>query len=229
MDARGYFLTDGTGSPDGRFFFTANSKSDSVSMFDTVRGRLLRVIDLNAPAQNRLLRANVVNAASLLPGPVAPGEVITIFGAGLGPEEEVSDGAGLAGVRVLFDGSEAPLLYVQSNRIFAPVPEGVSTGGSVGLAIDYQGAVTKEAGIGNSRRRPSRFFCRRHRHWPCFCPRQAPGNWSNAADPAARGRFRPLLASLGPCLAPDHYNFGSQPQRQVHHDGAPTFDRGPAW
>ena len=144
MNARGYFLSDSTCSPDGRFFFTVNSQSDSVSMFDTVRGRLLRVIDLNAPARNRLLRANVVNAASLLPGPVAPGEVITIFGAGLGPEEEVSADAGLAGVRVLFDGSEAPLLYVQSNQIYARVPEGVSTGGSVRLAIDYQGAVTEE-------------------------------------------------------------------------------------
>ncbi len=85
MHARCYFLTHCTCSPYCRFFFTANSKSYSVSMFYTVRCRLLRVIYLNAPALNRLLRANVVNAASLLPCPVSPREVITIFRACLAP------------------------------------------------------------------------------------------------------------------------------------------------
>ncbi|MFB3776553.1 MAG: IPT/TIG domain-containing protein [Bryobacteraceae bacterium] len=157
MNARGYFLTDGTASPDGRFFFTANTRSDSVSMFDVFRGRLLRVIDLHAPTQNRLLRANVVNAASLLAGPVAPGEVITIFGAGLGPEEGLTADQGPAGVRVLFDGVEATLLYVQSTQIYARVPEGVTARPSVRLAIDYQGQVTEELELGTAESAPGLF------------------------------------------------------------------------
>ncbi len=202
MDARGYFPTDSTSSPDGRFFFTANSQSDSVSMFDTVRGRLLRVIDLNAPARNRLLRANVVNAASLLPGPVAPGEVITIFGAGLGPEEEVSADAGLAGVRVLFDGSEAPLLYVQSNQIYARVPEGVSTGGSVRLAIDYQGAVTQELELETAESAPGLFTADGTGAGPALALDSA-GKLVSAANPAARGSLVTLCltGSLPPLTA----------------------------
>ena len=205
MDARGYFQTDGTGSPDGRFFFTANSKSDSVSMFDTVRGRLLRVIDLNAPARNRLLRANVVNAASFLPGPVAPGEVITIFGAGLGPEEGLAADTGLAGVRVLFDGAEAPLLYVQSNQIYARVPEGVSAGGSVRLAIDYQGQVTEELELETAESAPGLFTADGTGVGPALAQDTS---WKllNAANPAVRGSLvilchwrepRGLTATIG--------------------------------
>ena len=76
----------------------------------------------------------VVNAASLLPGPVAPGELITIFGSGFGPPEVVSgelDASGLvktkiADTRVIFDGVPAPLLFVQANQVGAVVPFAVS-------------------------------------------------------------------------------------------------------
>ena len=186
INAHGYFLTDGTASPDGRFFFTANNKSDSVSMFDTAGGRLLRVIDLTAPSRNRLLSANVVNAASFLAGPVAPGELIAIFGAGLGPEEGLAADQGLAGVRVLFDGTEAPLLYVQSNQIYARVPEGVSAGGSVRLAIDYQGQVTEELELETAESAPGLFTADGTGAGPALAVDSA-GRLVTAANPAARG------------------------------------------
>ncbi len=192
MNAHGYFQTDSTCSPDGRFFFTANSKSDSVSMFDTVRGRLLRVIDLAAPARNRLLRANVVNAASFLPGPVAPGEVITIFGAGLGPEEGLAADSGLAGVRVLFDGAEAPLLYVQSNQIYARVPEDLIAGRSVQLTIDYQGEVTEELELETAESAPGLFTADGTGAGPALALDSA-GKLVTAANPAARGSLVTLF------------------------------------
>jgi uncharacterized protein (TIGR03437 family) len=67
-------------------------------------------------------------------GHVAPGEVISLYGSGLGP----ATGAGaqldsngrvattLAGMQVLFDGAPAPLLYVGNNQINAVVPFEVS-------------------------------------------------------------------------------------------------------
>ena len=52
----------------------------------------------------------VLNGASLLPGPVAPGEIVTLFGAAIGPAS------------VLFDGVPAPILYSGPSQINLVVP-----------------------------------------------------------------------------------------------------------
>jgi uncharacterized protein (TIGR03437 family) len=73
---------------------------------------------------------SVVNALGLQSGPVAPGEIVSIFGDGLGPESGVPgaiDTTGLlanlvAGVEVRFDNVPAPLFYVQNQQINAQVP-----------------------------------------------------------------------------------------------------------
>jgi len=71
---------------------------------------------------------SVVNAASFTPGPVAPGELVSIFGLDLGPAAGVSTpgfGANgllpttLADVQVTFDGVPAPLVFVSANQINA--------------------------------------------------------------------------------------------------------------
>jgi uncharacterized protein (TIGR03437 family) len=72
----------------------------------------------------------VWNAATLTPTVLAPGEIVTITGMGLGPITPVvarASSAGafeteLGGVRVLFDGVRAPLLLVQDEQINAIVP-----------------------------------------------------------------------------------------------------------
>jgi uncharacterized protein (TIGR03437 family) len=96
-------------------------------------------LDLAAPAQ--LYVACVLNAASFQAGnfasfplgTVAPGEVISIFGGGLGSDPGVvaSVPAGgsypttLGGTQVVFDGVPAPMWYVSSTQINAVVPYGV--------------------------------------------------------------------------------------------------------
>ncbi len=72
----------------------------------------------------------VVNAASFHSAVVAPGELITVFGSGLGPTEPIlaatpSKGAfptNLGGSQVLFDDVPAPLLYVSSDQLNVVVP-----------------------------------------------------------------------------------------------------------
>lgn len=61
--------------------------------------------------------------------PVAPGELITLFGANLGPAVGVAAAAvggfiptQLGGAQVLFDGVPAPLLYVSASQVNAVVP-----------------------------------------------------------------------------------------------------------
>lgn len=88
-----------------------------------------------------------VNAASQSQGPVAPGEIISIFGQGIGPETGVTsmfDSAGLlakllVATEVHFDGVPAPLFYVQSTQINVQVPYTVSGASVTHVEVFYQG------------------------------------------------------------------------------------------
>lgn len=95
----------------------------------------------------RVAANGIVSAASFTPGAVAPGEIITIFGESLGPPSLVQaalDSAGhlsaqLAGVRVLFDGIAAPLVYVSEKAVTAVVPYGVEGRSRTDVQIEYEG------------------------------------------------------------------------------------------
>jgi len=92
-----------------------------------------------------VLNANyVLNAAGYQGGAVAPGEIVTIFGANYGPASLVNyqlDASGrfstnLAGVQVLFDGVPAPLVYALAGQVSAIVPFEVA--GKQQTVIQYQ-------------------------------------------------------------------------------------------
>jgi hypothetical protein len=87
----------------------------------------------------------VLNAASLIGGAIVPGEIVTVLGAGMGPEQAVKadfatgiSSSSLAGVRVLFNGIAAPLLMVSGERITAIVPHAVEIGSRVDIQVEYQ-------------------------------------------------------------------------------------------
>jgi uncharacterized protein (TIGR03437 family) len=73
---------------------------------------------------------SIVNAASLAPSVAVPGLIATIFGADLGPATPVSAqvtpqgfiDTTLGGVRVLFDGIPAPILYASATQLNVVVP-----------------------------------------------------------------------------------------------------------
>ncbi len=72
----------------------------------------------------------IFNAATFAPASVAPGEIVTLTGFGLGPDsgtvaQPTAAGAyptTVAGTTVTFDGISAPLLYVQGGQIDAIAP-----------------------------------------------------------------------------------------------------------
>jgi len=91
-----------------------------------------------------------VNAASYLYGPIAPGELVSIFGAGIGPEQGAIgelDSTGristsLAGARVWFDDVAAPLVFVRADQINAQVPYAVANKTSCTVQVEYQGRLS---------------------------------------------------------------------------------------
>jgi uncharacterized protein (TIGR03437 family) len=97
-----------------------------------------------APASAALA---LVNAASQSQGPVAPGEIVTIYGAAIGPTSGVTgsfDASGLvgnllAGAAVSFDGVPAPLFYAQASQINAQVPYTIAGESVTQVVVSYQG------------------------------------------------------------------------------------------
>lgn len=88
-------------------------------------------VSITIPGQTSLPGVTMVeNAATLQPGAVSPGEIISIFGANIGPATPTSfqlTSAGtvptsIANTQVMFDNIAAPLLFVSAGQINAVVP-----------------------------------------------------------------------------------------------------------
>jgi uncharacterized protein (TIGR03437 family) len=100
-----------------------------------------------APA---ITQAGVLNAASFRAGPIAPGEIIAIFGNNLGPGVLVGlrlsparrVETSLDGTRVLFDGVPAPLVFVWEGQLSAIVPYSVAGKTSVRVQVERNGVLS---------------------------------------------------------------------------------------
>lgn len=94
--------------------------------------------------------ACVGSAASYRIGPIAPGELVTLFGNGLGPMQGMQSEATarspfpttLADVEVTFDGKEAPLLWVQDVQVNAVAPWSLAPGHTTQVCLSYKGSKT---------------------------------------------------------------------------------------
>lgn len=92
----------------------------------------------------------VANAASYDGSVIAPGEMVVIFGSGLGPTNPVSlqlDASGrvsssLAGVLVTFNGIQSPLVYVSASQIAAMTPYELAGLGTAQLQVTYASATS---------------------------------------------------------------------------------------
>ena len=112
-------------------------------------------IRLLTPLPPPLTIGAVTNSASNLPGAVSPGEVVTIYGSGLGPAtlatmqidpiyNRVS--TSLAGTSVLFNGIPGPMIYAWNTQVAAVVPYEVS-GPNVQVLVEYQGQTTAPVSV----------------------------------------------------------------------------------
>ena len=151
-----------------------------------------------------LAHGGIVNAASFLPGPVAPGQIVSLFGAGLGPETPVSfrlDASftvakELAGVRVLFDGVPAPLLAVSAGQVNAIVPYGVSGRAETRVEVEYQGRRTAAVRLPVAASAPAIFTQNAGGTGPGAILNQD-SSVNSAANPAERGSVIQIFATGG--------------------------------
>jgi uncharacterized protein (TIGR03437 family) len=91
---------------------------------------------------------SVAHGASAQSGPIAPGEIVVIYGTGMGPKELVTaqltpDGTALttelADTKIYFDGLAAPMVYTSEGQVSAIVPYGTAGRSSVVAVIEYNG------------------------------------------------------------------------------------------
>jgi uncharacterized protein (TIGR03437 family) len=125
--------------------FTVSSPN-AISAF-TVTVNLV-VGSVSAPVLNA-----VANAASYGLGGLAPGEMVVLFGNGIGPPTithgTVTNGvvdSVVGGTRILFDGIPAPLIYVSSTQSAALVPYEVSGRSVTNVVVEYVGVPSGAVG-----------------------------------------------------------------------------------
>jgi len=133
-------LLNGIPTSPGVFTFT-------VEVTDNVNATATKQFSLTIGSTTVISANGIVNAASYAGGSVAPGEIVVIFGSGLGPGTLVGlqlDSRGyvstsLAGTQVVFDGMAAPLVYTEAGQVSAVVPYEVSGRTSTQVQVVYQG------------------------------------------------------------------------------------------
>jgi len=136
---------------------------------------------------------SAVNAASAQQGAVAPGEILTLYGSGLGPAAGVSasfDNGGalpvaLSGTEVRFDGIAAPLFYTQAAQVNVQVPYGISGQSTTHVEAFYQGTSVGIVDLNVADAAPALF--------PVAFNQD--GTINSAAAPAARGTIVTFFAT----------------------------------
>src|SRR4029077_19093934 len=121
-------------------------------------------VNIGKAAAGTIALDGVVNAATFRGGAVAPGEIVTVFGAGLGPNTlataQYVDGrlpTSAGETRVLFDGTPAPMIYASAGQVSAIVP--YSARGSARVQVEYQGTLTAPVMVTVAAAAPGIFAC----------------------------------------------------------------------
>jgi uncharacterized protein (TIGR03437 family) len=138
----------------------------------------------------------VLNSATLYGDDqgVAPGELITLTGFGIGPDSGVAyqpDSQGmvprqLAGVQVLFDGEPAPVLYVQSRQVNAQAPFELSGKTLTNVSLVYNGVPVGSMTVRANPGRPGIFRLHAGVSTQAVALNQD-GTLNGGSNPAARG------------------------------------------
>jgi uncharacterized protein (TIGR03437 family) len=144
----------------------------------------------------------VTNAASYDATGVSPGEIVTLWGTGLGPVAGANlqlDSNGLlttalSGTQVFFNGNPAPLTYASNTQVNAIVPYEVAQAQTANVAVVYQGNASTPFQIAISAVKPG-IFTYGSRGYGQGSILNQDYSVNSAANPAQRGTYVSIYAT----------------------------------
>jgi uncharacterized protein (TIGR03437 family) len=150
-----------------------------------------------------LTAAGVVNGASFASGPVSPGEIVSLFGSGLGPATPASlvltnprlVANSLAGVQVFFGGVPAPLLYASARQVNVVVPYSIAGQSTTVLQLEYLGVLSNPVTLQAATTSPGVFSMAGSGQGPGAILNSLDLSLNSALNPAARGDWVSIFAT----------------------------------
>ena len=147
--------------------------------------------------------SGIANAAGYQGGVVAPGEIVTIFGANAGPVSltplEISGGIlknSIGGVQVFFDGVAAPIVYALVNQSSVIVPFGVAGHNTTTIQYSYNGVMSSPQTLLVAQTAPAIFAQNSTGSGPGAILNQD-NSLNSASNPAAVGSVVQVFATGG--------------------------------
>jgi uncharacterized protein (TIGR03437 family) len=138
----------------------------------------------------------ITNGASNQTGAIAGGEIVVVYGSGLGPAQLVAASGSappqqLNGVTVLVNGTPASLIYVSANQLSAVIPSGI-TGANAQLVVQYQGLSSAAVSVPLTAASPALFTANSSGAGQALAV-NADGSSNSAAHPAPQGSVLTLF------------------------------------
>jgi uncharacterized protein (TIGR03437 family) len=143
--------------------------------------------------------AAVANGASNQTGAVAGGEIVVVYGSGLGPAQLVAAATGpeapqqLGGVTVLVNGVPASLIYVSAAQLSAIIPTAVA-GANAQVVVQYQGQSSAPVAVPLTTASPALFTANATGSGQALAV-NADGSANGASHPAAQGSVLTLFVN----------------------------------
>jgi uncharacterized protein (TIGR03437 family) len=156
-----------------------------------------------ANATPNLTAAGVVNGATFQSGPVAPGEIVSLFGSAIGPPTPAYltltnsrlVANSLEGVQVYFDGVPAPLLYASAGQVNVVVPYSVAGNSTTQLQVEYLGVLSNQVALQVAVTAPGIFSVTGSGQGQGAILNARDGTVNSALNPAARGDWVSIFAT----------------------------------
>ncbi len=177
---------------------------------DSANNRIRGLTPLTAPASS-LTAMTLLNSASMQAGPVAPSEIVSIFGAGFQPDQ----------TQLLFDGQPATTFYTGANQINALAPAGFASA-TTEVSVVVNGLKIADWASPVAAAAPGIFTTSNGTGQAAAV--NPDGSLNSEANPAARGSIILLYATgAGDGSTPVSLTIGSYPAQLLYAGPAPGF------
>jgi uncharacterized protein (TIGR03437 family) len=188
-------LSQGLNAPAG----IVADASGTLYFIDGGNNRVRKLSPVSSSTENPLPPPSataLVSAASLLPGPIAPGQILSIFGHGLGPAAGAASAMPafeLGGTHVLFDGKLAALFYAGEKQINLQVPYSIAAASNVDVQVIHNGVVRARMNVPVAESVPGLFTAEAGTGQAAALNED--GSYNSAQTPAPRGSVVVLFAT----------------------------------